>query len=53
MTAHYEQVWRMLGLEEVLPVFPTVDAALQTPDMPAACGNPDGEDAGVGVPTPW
>lgn len=51
LSAHYEQVWRMLGLEEVFPVFPTVNAALQppaagdipgtpeewtTPDMPAA-----------------
>ncbi|MEU3856447.1 STAS domain-containing protein [Streptomyces sp. NPDC028722] len=31
LSAHYEQVWRILGLEEVFPVFPTVDAALQTP----------------------
>ncbi|MEU8289488.1 STAS domain-containing protein [Streptomyces pseudogriseolus] len=52
LSAHYEQVWNLLGLEQVFPVFPTVDAALQTPaagdvsgireecttpDMPAAC----------------
>lgn len=39
LSAHYEQVWRMLGLQEVFPVFPSVNAALQPPaagDIPGA-----------------
>ncbi|MEV7198799.1 STAS domain-containing protein [Streptomyces griseoluteus] len=28
LSDHYQQVWRLLGLDSLLPVFPTVNAAL-------------------------
>ncbi|MEU5310900.1 STAS domain-containing protein [Streptomyces sp. NPDC021562] len=31
LSDHYEQVWDILGLREVFPVFPSVHAALQPP----------------------
>ncbi len=35
LSDHYQQVWRLLGLDTLLPVFPTVHASL------------DGQDAGA------
>ncbi|MGW2488210.1 STAS domain-containing protein [Streptomyces sp. NPDC001606] len=35
---HYQQVWRVLGLDALLPVFPTVDTALDGP-VPGACAD--------------
>ncbi len=36
--SHYQQIWHMLGLETVIPLFPTVPAALSVSDArdPAA-----------------
>lgn len=31
LDAHYQQVWRLLGLDSLLPVFRTVKAALEAP----------------------
>ncbi|WP_333774363.1 STAS domain-containing protein [Streptomyces sp. IBSBF 3136] len=31
LSDHYQQVWRLLGLDTLLPVFPTVNAALRGP----------------------
>ncbi|MGA5039782.1 STAS domain-containing protein [Streptomyces capoamus] len=36
--AHYQHVWRLLGLDTLLPVYPTADAALKAPSAQAGGG---------------
>ncbi|MEU2338405.1 STAS domain-containing protein [Streptomyces sp. NPDC006654] len=41
LSDHYEQVWDLLGLREVFPVFSSVRAALQSPATGRIAGAPE------------
>ncbi|UFR06839.1 STAS domain-containing protein [Streptomyces sp. Go40/10] len=48
LNAHYQSVWTLLGLDTLLPVFPTTDAALNAPAAPDGMRTAEdmGEDMG-------
>ncbi|MFG3013918.1 STAS domain-containing protein [Streptomyces cinerochromogenes] len=46
LNAHYQHVWTLLGLDTLLPVHPTADAALDTPATPGRMRTTEGAEAG-------